>query len=107
MIITSDRVFRVDTCILASYGTNFKFLKNLGYPVDHIIYPLPILKFKDGFPKDCHAVVEGSYWNTMIHREPKKDITKSLIATNVYYDNSAIEIEWIEYYSWFIVTYLK
>lgn len=30
----------------------------------------------------------------MIHREPRKDITKSLIATNVYYDNSAIEIEW-------------
>ena len=30
----------------------------------------------------------------MIHREPRKDITKSLIATNVYYDNSAIETEW-------------
>ena len=30
----SGMVFRVDTCILASYGNNFKFLKSLGYSVD-------------------------------------------------------------------------
>ena len=86
MIITSDRVFRVDTCILASYGNNFKFLKNLGYFVDHITYPLPVLKFEDNLPKDCHAVVDGDFWSSIVKQDYKLLTSKVNINDSNYGD---------------------
>lgn len=86
MIITSDRVFRVDTCILASYGNNFKFLKNLGYPIDHVTYPLPVLKFKDNLPKDCHAVVDGDFWSSIVKQDYKLLTSKVSIYESIYGD---------------------
>lgn len=86
MIITSNRVFRVDTCILASYGNNFKFLKDLGYPVDHITYPLPVLKFKDNLPKDCHAVVDGDFWSSIVKQDYKLLTSKVSIYESIYGD---------------------
>lgn len=86
MIITSDRVFRVDTCILASYGNNFKFLKNLGYPIDHLTYPLPVLKFKDNLPKDCHAVVDGDFWSSIVKQDYKLLTSKVNINDSNYGD---------------------
>ena len=86
MIITSNRVFRVDTCILASYGNNFKFLKNLGYFVDHLTYPLPVLKFKDNLPKDCHAVVDGDFWSSIVKQDYKLLTSKVNINDSNYGD---------------------
>lgn len=86
MIITSDRVFRVDTCILASYGNNFKFLKSLGYSIDHITYPLPVLKFKDNLPKDCHAVVDGDFWSSIVKQDYKLLTSKVSIYESTYGD---------------------
>lgn len=86
MIITSDRVFRVDTCILASYGNNFKFLKNLGYFVDHTTYQLPVLKFKDNLPKDCHAVVDGDFWSSIVKQDYKLLTSKVNINDSNYGD---------------------
>lgn len=86
MIITSDRVFRVDTCILASYGNNFKFLKNLGYFVDHLTYSLPVLKFKDNLPKDCHAVVDGDFWSSIVKQDYKLLTSKVNINDSNYGD---------------------
>ena len=86
MIITSDRVFRVDTCILASYGNNFNFLKNLGYSVDHLTYQLPVLKFKDNLPKDCHAVVDGDFWSSIVKQDYKLVTSKVNINDSNYGD---------------------
>ena len=94
--VCSDHgTYHFDKVIVCAYGGINPILNSSGYELldmkaikQHIYY------FEDNLPNDVHAVVDGSYWNTMIHREPRKDITKSLIATNVYYDNSVIEIEW-------------
>ena len=82
----SGRIFRVDTCILASYGNNFKFLKSLGYSVDHLTYPLPVLKFKDTLPKDCHAVVDGDFWSSIVKQDYKLLTSKININDSNYGD---------------------
>lgn len=91
MIITSDRVFRVDTCILASYGNNFKFLKTLGYSVDHLTYPLPVLKFKDNLPKDCHAVVDGDFWSSIVKQDYKL-LTSKVNINDSNYEDKCIDL---------------
>ena len=87
----SGMVFRVDTCILASYGNNFKFLKSLGYSVDHLTYPLPVLKFKDNLPKDCHAVVDGDFWSSIIKNDYKLGTSKVNI-NDVNYGDICIDL---------------
>ena len=82
----SGRIFRVDTCILASYGNNFKFLKNLGYSIDHLTYSLPVLKFKDNLPKDCHAVVDGDFWSSIVKQDYKLLTSKVNINDENYGD---------------------
>ena len=86
MIIAGLKIYKVDTCILASYGNNFKLLKNLGYPVDHITYPLPVLKFKDNLPKDCHAVVDGNFWSSIVKQDYKLLTSKVNINDSNYGD---------------------
>ena len=84
----SGMVFRVDTCILASYGNNFKFLKSLGYSVDHLTYSLPVLKFKDNLPRDCHAVVDGDFWSSISLKDYKLLTNKFNLGTENIWDKS-------------------
>lgn len=94
-VCADNGIYHFDKVIVYAYGGINPILNSSGYePLNMRAVKQHIYYFEDNLPNDVHAVVDGSYWNTMIHREPKKDITKSLIATNVYYDNSAIEIEW-------------
>ena len=86
MIIAGLKIYKVDTCILASYGNNFKLLKTLGYPVDHLTYPLPVLKFRDNFPKDCHAVVDGDFWSSIVKQDYKLLTSKVNINDENYSD---------------------
>ena len=89
MIIAGLKIYKVDTCILASYGNNFKLLKNLGYPVDHLTYPLPVLKFKDNLPRDCHAVVDGDFWSSISLKDYKLLTNKfNLDNTEDYWNKS-------------------
>ena len=87
----SGRIFRVDTCILASYGNNFKFLKNLGYSIDHLTYSLPVLKFKDNLPKDCHAVVDGDFWSSIVKQDYKL-LTSKVNINDENYGNKCIDL---------------
>ena len=84
----SGMVFRVDTCILASYGNNFKFLKSLGYSVDHLTYSLPVLKFKDNLPRDCHAVVDGDFWSSISLKDYKLLTNKFNLGTENVWNKS-------------------
>ena len=91
MIIAGLKIYKVDTCILASYGNNFKLLKNLGYPVDHLTYPLPVLKFKDNLPKDCHAVVDGDFWSSIVKQDYKL-LTSKININDVDYGDKCIDL---------------
>lgn len=91
MIIAGLKIYKVDTCILASYGNNFKLLKNLGYPVDHLTYPLPVLKIKDNLPKDCHAVVDGDFWSSIVKQDYKL-ITSKVNINDVNYGDKCIDL---------------
>ena len=93
VIITtsSGRIYRVDTCILASYGNNFKFLKKLGYSIDHLPYPLPVLTFKDTLPKDCHAVVDGAFWSSIVKQDYKLTTSKVNI-NDLNYGDKCIDL---------------
>ena len=91
MIIAGLKIYKVDTCILASYGNNFKLLKNLGYPVDHFTYPLPVLKFKDNLPKDCHAVVDGDFWSSIVKQDYKL-LTSKVTINDVDYGDKCIDL---------------
>lgn len=93
VIITtsSDRIYRVDACVLASYGNNFKFLKRLGYSVEHFAYLLPVLKFKDNLPKDCHAVVDGDFWSSIVKQDYKLTTSKVNI-NDLNYGDKCIDL---------------
>lgn len=92
MIITSNRVFRVDTCILASYGNNFKFLRELGYILpEYATYQLPVLKFKDNLPKDCHAVVDGDFWSSIVKQDYKL-LTCKVNINEVNYGDKCVDL---------------
>ena len=94
-VCADNGIYYFDKVIVCAYGGINPILNSSGYePLNMRAIKQHIYYFEDNLLNDVHAVVDDSYWNIMIHREPKKDITKSLIATNVYYDNSAIEIEW-------------
>lgn len=87
----SGKIYRVDTCILASYGNNFKFLETLGYSVDHLTYSLPVLKFKDNLPKDCHAVVDGDFWSSIVKQDYKLATSKVNI-NDLNYEDKCIDL---------------
>lgn len=91
MIIAGLKIYKVDTCILASYGNNFKLLKNLGYPVDHLTYSLPVLKFKDNLPKDCHAVVDGDFWSSIV-KQNYKLLTSKVNINDENYGDKCIDL---------------
>lgn len=78
VILEGKDVYTVDKCILAAYTNNFKFLDSLGYTSpSRISYTIPVINYTDNLPKDCHAVVDGNYWSSIVSKNNK-------ILTNLY-----------------------
>lgn len=84
--LTSNDPIKVNKCILASYGNNFTFLKDLGYKtLDFNHYKIPVIKYTDNLPKDCHAVVDGDFWSSISLKDYKLLTNKfNLGAENVW-----------------------
>lgn len=88
--LTFNNPVKVNRCILASYGNNFKFLKDLGYQVPSFNnYKIPVIKFTDNLPKDCHAVVDGDFWSSIALKDYKLLTNKfNLDNTEDYWNKS-------------------
>lgn len=87
--LTFNNPITVDKCILASYGNNFKFLKDLGYQVPSFNnYKIPVIKFKDNLPKDCHAVVDGDFWSSISLKDYKLLTNKFNLSTENVWNKS-------------------
>ena len=87
-LLYSDPI-TVNRCILASYGNNFKFLKDLGYQVPSFNnYKIPVIKFRDNLPRDCHAVVDGDFWSSISLKDYKLLTNKFNLGTENIWDKS-------------------
>ena len=87
--LTFNNPIRVNRCILASYGNNFKFLKDLGYQVPSFNnYKIPVIKFRDNLPRDCHAVVDGDFWSSISLKDYKLLTNKFNLGTENVWDKS-------------------
>ena len=88
--LTFNNPVKVNKCILASYGNNFKFLKDLGYQVPSFNnYKIPVIKFRDNLPRDCHAVVDGDFWSSIALKDYKLLTNKfNLDNTEDYWNKS-------------------
>ena len=87
--LTFNNPITVDKLILASYGNNFKFLKDLGYQVPSFNnYKIPVIKFRDNLPKDCHAVVDGDFWSSISLKDYKLLTNKFNLGTENVWDKS-------------------
>ena len=70
-LLNSDPI-TVDKVILAAYGNNFSLLKSLNYKIPEFNnYKIPVIKFKDNLPKDCHGVVDGDFWSSISLKDYK------------------------------------
>ena len=87
-LLYSDPI-TVNKCILASYGNNFKFLKDLGYQVPSFNnYKIPVIKFRDNLPRDCHAVVDGDFWSSISLKDYKLLTNKFNLGTENVWNKS-------------------
>ena len=87
-LLYSDPI-TVNRCILASYGNNFKFLKDLGYQVPSFNnYKIPVIKFIDNLPRDCHAVVDGDFWSSISLKDHKLLTNKFNLGTENVWNKS-------------------
>lgn len=87
--LTFNNPVKVNRCILASYGNNFKFLKDLGYQVPSFNnYKIPVIKFRDNLPKDCHAVVDGDFWSSISLKDYKLLTNKFNLETENVWNKS-------------------
>ena len=87
--LTSNDPINVNKCILASYGNNFKFLKDLGYQVPSFNnYKIPVIKFRDNLPRDCHAVVDGDFWSSISLKDYKLLTNKFNLSTENVWNKS-------------------
>ena len=79
----------VDKCILATYGNNFSLLKNLNYKIPEFNnYKIPVIKFRDNLPKDCHAVVDGDFWSSISLKDYKLLTNKFNLETENVWNKS-------------------
>lgn len=79
----------VDKCILATYGNNFSLLKNLNYKIPEFNnYKIPVIKFRDNLPKDCHAVVDGDFWSSISLKDYKLSTNKFNLETENVWNKS-------------------
>ena len=91
-LLYSDPI-RVNRCILASYGNNFKFLKDLGYQVPSFNnYKIPVIKYTDNLPKDCHAVVDGDFWSSISLKDYKLLTNKFNLQNTEDYWNKSLDL---------------
>lgn len=91
--LTFNNPVTVNRCILASYGNNFKFLKDLGYQVPSFNnYKIPVIKFTDNLPKDCHAVVDGDFWSSISLKEYKLLTNKVNLENTEDYWNKSLSL---------------
>lgn len=91
--LTFNNHVKVNKCILASYGNNFKFLKDLGYQVPSFNnYKIPVIKFTDNLPKDCHAVVDGDFWSSISLKDYKLLTNKFNLENTEDYWNKSLNL---------------
>ena len=91
-LLYSDPI-TVNRCILASYGNNFKFLKDLGYQVPSFNnYKIPVIKFRDNLPRDCHAVVDGDFWSSIALKDYKLLTNKFNLDNTEDYWNKSLDL---------------
>ena len=91
--LTFNNPITVDKCILASYGNNFKFLKDLGYQVPSFNnYKIPVIKFRDNLPRDCHAVVDGDFWSSISLKDYKLLTNKFNLQNTEDYWNKSLNL---------------
>ena len=91
-LLYSDPI-TVNRCILASYGNNFKFLKDLGYQVPSFNnYKIPVIKFRDNLPRDCHAVVDGDFWSSISLKDHKLLTNKFNLENTEDYWNKSLNL---------------
>ena len=87
-LLHSDPI-TVDKVILAAYGNNFSLLKSLNYKIPEFNnYKIPVIKFKDNLPKDCHAVVDGDFWSSISLKDYKLLTNKFNLSTENVWNKS-------------------
>lgn len=91
--LTSNDPIKVNKCILASYGNNFTFLKDLGYKtLDFNHCEIPVIKYTDNLPKDCHAVVDGDFWSSISLKDYKLLTNKFNLENTEDYWNKSLNL---------------
>lgn len=91
-LLNSDPI-TVDKVILAAYGNNFAFLKGLGYKVPNFNnYEIPVIKYTDNLPKDCHAVVDGDFWSSISLKDYKLLTNKFNLENTEDYWNKSLDL---------------
>lgn len=87
-LLNSDPI-TVDKVILAAYGNNFSLLKSLNYKIPKFNnYKIPVIKFTDNLPKDCHAVVDGDFWSSISLKDYKLLTNKFNLETENVWNKS-------------------
>ena len=87
-LLNSDPI-TVDKVVLTAYGNNFSLLKSLNYKIPEFNnYKIPVIKFKDNLPKDCHAVVDGDFWSSISLKDHKLLTNKFNLGTENVWDKS-------------------
>ena len=91
--LTFNNPVKVNKCILAAYGNNFKFLKDLGYQVPSFNnYKIPVIKCTDNLPRDCHAVVDGDFWSSISLKDYKLLTNKVNLENTEDYWNKSLSL---------------
>lgn len=91
-LLQSDPI-TVNRCILAAYGNNFSLLKSLNYKIPEFNnYKIPVIKFKDNLPKDCHAVVDGDFWSSISLKDYKLLTNKFNLENTEDYWNKSLDL---------------
>ena len=84
---------KANKCILAAYGNNFSLLKSLNYKVPNFNnYEIPVIKYTDNFPKDCHAVVDGDFWSSISLKDYKLLTNKFNLENTEDYWNKSLNL---------------
>lgn len=85
----------VDKVILCAYGNNNDILINSGLtPLQLTKQKIDTFSFEDTLPGECHAVVDGNYWNSMVTKSYKL-LTNGIKAdsTEKQWENSVKQVK--------------
>lgn len=82
-----------DKVILACYSDNFRLLSKLGLlSPNHTSNTMWVVMYNDNLPKDCHAVVDGNYWSSIVTPRGKL-LTNSIPHNGKFFDNTTVQIK--------------